>query len=120
VCDEFVSITIVELIRLYRAVTHYYYHHNNAIFHKQLLLDVYNIKSIMLKLPHVGVDSSSGNDAPPVPMSYTKYVTKQMSKIEMVLKLIGTPDTMLVERFRCVLCVLYFNILHLSHSFATL
>jgi hypothetical protein len=57
----------------------------------------------MLKLPHVGIDSSSGNDAPPVPMSYTKYVTKQMSKIEMVLKLIGTPDTMLVERFRCVL-----------------
>ena len=33
-------------------------------------------------------------------MSYKKYVEKCMSKIEKVLKLVGTPVVMLVERFR--------------------
>lgn len=33
-------------------------------------------------------------------MSYRKYVEKHMSKIEKVLKLVGTPVVMLVERFR--------------------
>jgi hypothetical protein len=71
---------------------------------QQLLLDVYNLKNLMLKLPAVGLEDegSGGSYAPPsiIPLSYTKFVTAQMSKIEMVLKLVGTPDALLVERFR--------------------
>ncbi len=79
----------------------------------QILLDVYNLKGLMLKLPRLGVSESllsssvmgdqeySANASScTIPLSYTKFVTVQMSKIEMVLKLIGTPDAMLVERFR--------------------
>ena len=71
--------------------------HINEMGTQQLLLDVYNLKTLMLKLPALGIPSS---EAPPIPISYTKYVTKKMSKIEMVLKLVGTPDGMLVERFQ--------------------
>jgi hypothetical protein len=64
----------------------------------QLLLDAYNLKTLMLRLPGLGLGAEA--EAAPVPLTYSKYVTKQMGKIEMVLKLIGTPDDMLVERFR--------------------
>ncbi|CAM9146270.1 unnamed protein product [Choristocarpus tenellus] len=77
----------------------------NEMGTQQLLLDVYNLKTLMLKVPSLGVSPS---EATPVPVSYMKYVTKQMSKIEMdslivactVLKLVGTPQSMLVERFQ--------------------
>ncbi|CAM9566172.1 unnamed protein product [Discosporangium mesarthrocarpum] len=69
----------------------------NEMGTQQLLLDVYNLKTLMLKVPSLGVVKS---EATPVPVTYTKYVTKQMSKIEMVLKLVGTPQSMLVERFQ--------------------
>lgn len=72
----------------------------NEMGTQQLLLDVYNLKTLMLKLPVLGIDGVAADQLPMIPMSYTKYVTKQMGKIEMVLKLIGTPDNMLVERFR--------------------
>jgi len=34
------------------------------------------------------------------PATYVKFVTKHLAKIEMVLKLVGTPTEMLVERFK--------------------
>ncbi|CAM9358933.1 unnamed protein product, partial [Chrysoparadoxa australica] len=71
----------------------------NEMGTQQLLLDVYNIKSLMLKLPLLGLSSDAAADAA-APASYTKYVNKQMAKIEMVLKLVGTPDDLLGERFR--------------------
>ncbi|CAM9504315.1 unnamed protein product, partial [Phaeothamnion confervicola] len=82
----------------------------NEMGTQQLLLDVYNIKTLMLKMPTLGAGHDEAGGAAAggsvaaaavmVPVSYTKYVTKQMSKIEMVLKLVGTPENMLVERFR--------------------
>ncbi|CAM9703482.1 unnamed protein product [Laminaria digitata] len=69
----------------------------NEMGTQQLLLDVYNLKTLMLKVPSLGLDPMQST---PVPVSYTKYVTKHMSKIEMVLKLVGTPHAMLVERFQ--------------------
>ncbi len=68
----------------------------------------------MLKLPRLGIseslslpspltvdqDYSANSSSYSIPLSYTKFVTVQMSKIEMVLKLVGTPNAMLVERFR--------------------
>eukprot|EP00752_Nemacystus_decipiens_P002803 g2616.t1 len=69
----------------------------NEMGTQQLLLDVYNLKTLMLKVPSLGLDPLQST---PVPVSYTKYVTKHMSKIEMVLKLVGTPQAMLVERFQ--------------------
>ncbi|CAN0348631.1 unnamed protein product [Ectocarpus sp. 6 AP-2014] len=69
----------------------------NEMGTQQLLLDVYNLKTLMLKVPSLGLDQLQST---PVPVSYTKYVTKHMSKIEMVLKLVGTPQAMLVERFQ--------------------
>ncbi|CAM9907786.1 unnamed protein product [Scytosiphon promiscuus] len=69
----------------------------NEMGTQQLLLDVYNLKTLMLKVPSLGLDPLQTT---PIPASYTKYVTKHMSKIEMVLKLVGTPQAMLVERFQ--------------------
>lgn len=65
---------------------------------QQLLLDVYNLKKMMLELPRIGREV---NDAEiTVPMSYRKYVEKHMSKVERLLKLVATPVDMLVEHFR--------------------
>ncbi|CAM9322492.1 unnamed protein product [Hapterophycus canaliculatus] len=69
----------------------------NEMGTQQLLLDVYNLKTLMLKVPSLGLDPLQST---PIPATYTKYVTKHMSKIEMVLKLVGTPHAMLVERFQ--------------------
>ncbi len=80
----------------------------------QLLLDVYNLKSVMLKLPLLvlestpplnamrDLDQAANTSSYTIPLSYTKFVTVQLSKIEMVLKLVGTPTAMLVERF-CIM-----------------
>lgn len=53
---------------------------------------------MMLDLPRIG--QAEGEAEISVPMSYRKYVEKHMTKIEKVLKLVGTPAVMLVERFR--------------------
>ena len=61
---------------------------------QQLLLDVYNLKDLMLKLPTLGEEGGTA------PQFYVKQVTKEFSKIEILLKLIGTPTDILVEVFR--------------------
>ena len=79
---------------------------------QQLLLDVYNVKTILTHLHTLGAtaDSTGSTEkglsgqptrkaAPPV---YSKLVTTRMGHIETVLKLVGTPEEqgMLLERFR--------------------
>mmetsp|Transcript_6722 Transcript_6722/g.8843 ORF Transcript_6722/g.8843 Transcript_6722/m.8843 type:complete len:874 (+) Transcript_6722:83-2704(+) len=64
---------------------------------QQLLLDLYNLKNLMLSLQNIG---SAGEAQTPTPLSYTKFVTRQLSRIEVLVKLVGTPAELLVERFR--------------------
>jgi hypothetical protein len=69
---------------------------------QQLLLDAYNLKTLLLRLHSVGASpsgsDSSSNRAPP--SVYSKFVLGRASQIETVLKLVGTPSQMLIERFR--------------------
>jgi vacuolar protein sorting-associated protein 53 len=76
---------------------------------QQLLLDAYNLKTAMLKLPvveatpHSPLRGSSSNAAAATsiaPAMYTKMVTKNFKRIETLLKLVGTPTNMLVDVFR--------------------
>lgn len=78
---------------------------------QQLLLDVYNLKTLFLKLP-VLEKSSTAVSAPTArkgsvpagstiaPAMYTKIVQKHFQKIETLLKLTGTPSEMLIDVFR--------------------
>ena len=74
---------------------------------QQLLLDAYNLKTAMLKLPVVEVTAhtpqranTSGAATSIAPAMYTKMVTKNFKRIETLLKLVGTPNTMLIDVFR--------------------
>jgi len=66
---------------------------------QQLLLDTYNVKTLLLHLHHVGLSADS-EERSPVPSMYMKLVTSRTAHIEVVLKLIGTPEEMLLERFK--------------------
>ena len=66
---------------------------------QQLLLDTYNVKTLLLHLHHLGLPADSDRRAP-VPSMYMKLVTSRTAHIEVVLKLIGTPTEMLLERFK--------------------
>ena len=74
----------------------------------QLLLDLHSVKPALLQLPNArklpedgGDDKAGGDDggAPPPP-AYVKFVTARLGDVERLLKLVGTPDDMLVERFK--------------------
>jgi hypothetical protein len=75
---------------------------------QQLLLDVYNLKTLLLKLPVLEkVDASSPSRSPSnqvgssiAPAMYTKLVTKQFQRIEILLKLVGTPAELLIDVFK--------------------
>jgi hypothetical protein len=72
---------------------------------QQLLLDTYNIKTMLLGLHHLGLppdtsSSSSSSTRSVVPPMYMKLVTAKVAHIEVVLKLAGTPEDMLLERFK--------------------
>lgn len=68
---------------------------------QQMLLDMYNIKTQLLNLHSFGPDENSYRQAG-IPAMYEKLVTGRFARIEVVLKLVGTPEdeAMLVERFR--------------------
>ena len=74
---------------------------------QQLLLDVYNLKTLLLKLPVLEVtDARSPTGSPNkqvsstiAPAMYTKMVTKQFQRIEILLKLVGTPADLLIDVF---------------------
>ncbi|KAH8096569.1 hypothetical protein JL720_3948 [Aureococcus anophagefferens] len=70
------------------------------------LLDLHSVKpappAAERKLPEDGGDDKAGGDdggAPPPP-AYVKFVTARLGDVERLLKLVGTPDDMLVERFK--------------------
>jgi hypothetical protein len=85
---------------------------------QQLLLDVYSIKTLLLKLPvmeaekktalgsggassrhhHGNANLSAGSTI--APAMYTKMVNKEFRRLEVMLKLVGSPKEMLIEMFR--------------------
>ena len=78
---------------------------------QQLLLDVYSIKTLLLKLPVLEAEKkktvatrrdntnlSAGSTI--APAIYTKLLTKEFRKLETLLKLVGSPKEMLVDMFR--------------------
>jgi hypothetical protein len=76
---------------------------------QQLLLDVYNLKTLLLKLPVMDkTEPSSPSSKSPksqvgssiAPATYTKMVTKQFQRIETLLKLVGTPSNLLLDVFK--------------------
>jgi hypothetical protein len=77
---------------------------------QQLLLDVYNLKTLFLKLPVLekaapSMASPTSRKAVPAgstiaPAMYTKMVQKQFKKIETLLKLTGTPVELLIDVFK--------------------
>lgn len=100
-CDKFATAftsayynTLVRLKRISEMAT------------QQLLLDCYNLKTAMLKLPVVEAThtaqraKTSGTSSSIAPAMYTKMVTRQFKRIETLLKLVGTPTTMLIDVFR--------------------
>ena len=81
---------------------------------QQLLLDVYSIKTLLLKLPvlesskkptgtrHVSATPSKSlaGGSTIAPAIYTKMVNKEFRKLEVMLKLVGSPKDMLIDMFR--------------------
>jgi vacuolar protein sorting-associated protein 53 len=72
---------------------------------QQILLDLYNLKTLFLKLPVLEDTSATGKKsvsagASIAPAMYTKMVQKQFGRMETILKLVGTPLNMLVDNFR--------------------
>jgi ribosomal protein S11 len=66
---------------------------------QQLLLDTYNVKTLMLHLPTLSPETSINKTAPGTGM-YAKFVNSKITYIEMILKLVGTPEDMLLDRFK--------------------
>ena len=82
---------------------------------QQLLLDVTTIKSLLLKLPvleaekkqggatrhsNVNQSKSLSGASTIAPAMFTKMVNKEFRKLEVMLKLVGSPKDMLVDMFR--------------------
>jgi len=88
---------------------------------QQLLLDVYSIKTLLLKLPvleaekktssaggggaqrhhhHANINTNLSGGSTIAPAMYTKMVNKEFRKIEVMLKLVGSPKDMLIDMFR--------------------
>ncbi|TDH67125.1 hypothetical protein CCR75_005336 [Bremia lactucae] len=77
----------------------------NQVATQQLLLDVYALKTLFLQLPVLSQDGNhiSSVSTTTITSRYTKFVTNEMATVENVLKLIGTPNDMLVESFKIML-----------------
>jgi len=70
---------------------------------QQLLLDTYNLKTLLLQLHCLGMPAesgASGNQRPAASSMYTKLVNTKSGHIETILKLVGTPEELLKERFQ--------------------
>lgn len=76
---------------------------------QQLLLDVYNLKTLILKLPVL--EKAAAASTPTArkgvatgstiaPAMYTKMVQKQFKTIELLLKMTGTPVNLLIDVFK--------------------
>jgi len=73
---------------------------------QQLLLDVYNLKTLILKLPVLEKSTAStpvarqATGSTIAPAMYTKMVQKQFKKIELLLKMTATPINLLIDVFK--------------------
>ena len=73
---------------------------------QQLLLDLNNLKTLFLKLPileDIALPGSHNKKAPGAsiaPAMYTKMVQKQFGRMETILKLVGTPNDLLIDNFK--------------------
>ena len=78
---------------------------------QQLLLDVYSLKTLLLKLPVLeektagrkgaaGAKAHTSTGTKIAPAMYTKMVTKQFQRMEILLKLVGTPSELLIDMFK--------------------
>jgi hypothetical protein len=75
---------------------------------QQLLLDVYNLKTLFQKLPVIEEAAPPGLPGKKplpsgswiAPAMYTKLINKQFTRLETLLKLVGTPENLLVENFK--------------------
>jgi hypothetical protein len=74
--------------------------HISEMATQQLLLDTYNMKAVLTQLPNLDSASHSGGAHKPPSAMYLKLVNNKIAHIEMILKLVGTPEDMLLERFR--------------------
>ena len=84
---------------------------------QQLLLDTYNMKAVLTQLPNLtdpnqshSTGSSGGSSSTKMANSmYLKLVNNKIAHIEMILKLVGTPEDILLERYVCVLVCIMLN-----------
>ena len=74
--------------------------HISEMATQQLLLDTYNMKAVLTQLPNLDSPTHSGGVHKPPTAMYLKLVNNKIAHIEMILKLVGTPEDMLLERFR--------------------
>lgn len=74
--------------------------HISEMATQQLLLDTYNMKAVLTQLPNLDSATHSGGTHKPPTAMYLKLVNNKIAHIEMILKLVGTPEDMLLERFR--------------------
>mmetsp|Transcript_20494 Transcript_20494/g.25471 ORF Transcript_20494/g.25471 Transcript_20494/m.25471 type:complete len:455 (+) Transcript_20494:1096-2460(+) len=117
VCDKIVASF---LPKLYKAILNTKRINETATH--QLLLDLHSLKPLLLDLPNITpihrdndaqIDTANNTDTTKEnnksstenirikpAITFTKFVTKHLAKIEMLLKLVGTPTEMLVERFK--------------------
>lgn len=86
-CHRFIAAFIPKFINvLYRCKLTLSDGSNNVLGCEQLLLDTHSLKTALLELPSVG--SSVNRKAP---TSYTKVVVKDMTRAEMIIKVVMTP-----------------------------
>ncbi|XP_030383162.1 vacuolar protein sorting-associated protein 53 homolog [Scaptodrosophila lebanonensis] len=86
-CHKFVAAFIPKFINvLYKCKLTLSDGSNNVLGCEQLLLDTHSLKTALLDLPSVG--SSVNRKAP---TSYTKVVVKDMTRAEMIIKVVMTP-----------------------------
>lgn len=74
--------------------------HISEMATQQLLLDTYNMKAVLTQLPNLGSESTAAGTQRPPNSMFLKLVNNKIAHIEMILKLVGTPEDMLLERFR--------------------
>lgn len=70
---------------------------------QQLLLDAYNLKTLLLTLHSIGLPNDPTTGAPQkvaAPMMYTRLTSARCTQIETILKLVATPEGMLLDRFQ--------------------
>ncbi|KAL9929018.1 LOW QUALITY PROTEIN: vacuolar protein sorting 53 [Glossina fuscipes fuscipes] len=86
-CHKFVNVFIPKYINvLYKCKLTLSDGCNNVLGCEQLLLDTHSLKTALLDLPSIG--SSVNRKAP---TSYTKVVVKDMTRAEMIIKVVMTP-----------------------------